>query len=760
MNPITWTKQKWRAFRAIPLHKKIILITTIVVGSLVLGALITTLIFANSLGSKDKIMNRNSTGVTLLDKDDKPFYEFYNARSDTRVPLANVSDVTQKALISSEDKGFYDHQGFSLTGIANAIWQNIQPGGEAGGGSTLTQQLVKNALLTQDRNLLRKYQELVLSIEIERRYSKDEILEMYLNSVYFGEGAFGIEDAAQTYFAKPAKDLNLAEATMLVGLLPAPSVYSPVSGDPTKAKKRQNYVLERMVEDKKITQAEADAASATELAYAPPKPEEAEKAPHFAEMVRKILEEKYGEEVVARSGFKVKTTLNLDWQTKAENAVKTQVAKLAYGNVTNGAAVILDPKTGQVAAVVGSKDWNDESFGKFNVADVGRQPGSSFKPIVYATGIENKELSAATILNDKKTDFGGGYSPNNYDLKFRGDVTVRRALANSLNVPAVEALQKVGISDTLQTAKDLGITTLDKPASSYDLSMALGTGQIKLTELTNAYATFGNQGKHNDLEMILSITDKSNNEIYTAQPTSKTAVDLETAYIMSSILSDNAARAETFGSSLNLSGGRIAAVKTGTTEDYRDALTVGYTPSLAIGVWVGNNDNSPMTSVGGSVGSGPIWRQLMNEILAGTPVEKFSQPSGLSVKKVCYGSGAVAEYDGPSNTYTEYFRSGTVPTKTCNTNKPKEEEPVTTPTPTPAPTETTPPSSGSSPPEDDEDETTTPGTTNPGSGTSPGTGTGDGGTAPGSGSGGNNGGSTNPTNPVTPPVTSPTPTAP
>ena len=662
-------------------RRKIILVGWTAASILITIALFTTIFFANSLGSKEQIMNRNKTGVTLLDRKGRVFYRFNNARSDTRVPLNEISDVTKQALIASEDKNFYKHGGFSVPGILNAAWQNVVPSGIDNGGSTLTQQLVKNALLSKQRTPLRKYQELVLSIEIERRYTKDEILEMYLNSVYFGEGAFGIEDAAQTYFGVHAKDLNTAQASMLVGLLPAPSAYSPISGSSEKAKVRQNYVLGRMVEEEFITEAQKDEATSTVLAYAEPKPEEDNKAPHFALMTKEALEEEFGEEKVARSGYQVTTSLDLDWQAIAESAVANQVARLSSSNVSNGAAVVEDPTTSEVRALVGSADWNNGINGKFNVATANRQPGSSFKPLVYGTGIENLDFSAATVFEDKATDFGGGFTPKNYDLKYHGDVTARKALANSYNIPAVKALQKAGINETIKTAKDFGITTIDKKDDP-GLAMALGTEVVPLTEMTNAYATFANQGRFNDQVLYTKITDKNDRTIFTSKPKNKQVMSDQGAYIISSILSDNVARASTFGSSLNLSGGRLAAVKTGTTEDYRDALTIGYTPSLVVGVWIGNNDNSSMSRVAGSGGAGPIWRGIMNQILSGTPKEEFAIPRSITSRTICRGNGGLAKFAG-GDTMTEYFKPGTLPTKTCNDRAPETPKPVES---TPAPT--------------------------------------------------------------------------
>lgn len=667
-------REKFDNFRDLSLTKKILILGGILLGVLLIVALVTTIYFATTLSSKERILNRNSTGVTLLDRNGETFYEFYNPRSDTYVELDQIAEVAQQAVVASEDQDFYEHAGFSIQGIAQAVYENIRPGGLDSGGSTITQQLVKNSLLSQERSYLRKYQELVLSVEIERQYSKDEILEMYLNSVYFGEGYFGIEDAAQGYFGVSADDLSIAQASMLIGLLPAPADYSPISGDAELAKERQQYVLDRMVEEGYIAEGEAETAEAIALEYQSQKHNNDFQAPHFALMVKDELVERYGEEEVTRSGFIVQTTLDLSQQAAAEAAVAEHVNSLGYANVSNGAAVVIDPSSGQIRALVGSKSYANEEFGKVNMAVTPRQPGSSIKPIVYGTGIEEKTLSAATILNDEPTDFGGGYEPENYDLQYRGDVTVRRALANSLNIPAVQALDMIGIQDVLDQAEELGITTLDQEPSEYGLSLALGTGGVKLTELTNAFATFGNQGDLSELQMITTITDKYEDEVFSAEEESENVISPETAYIVSSILSDNNARAETFGNSLTISGHDVA-VKTGTTEDYRDSLTVGYTPSLAIGVWVGNNDNSPTSEVAGSAGAGPIWRRLMTEFLAGTPNEEFPRPSSIITRPICFGTGAVAVHEEGQDTYSEYFRSGTVPNARCNTEEP-EPEPV------------------------------------------------------------------------------------
>lgn len=641
----------------------------------ILTPVITYTYFASDLTSKEKIMNRNAEGVILLDRNNKPFFTFYEAKTTQYVPLKKIPEATQKAVISIEDKGFYDHDGFSPRGIIRSFITNLQTKELSQGGSTITQQLVKNALLNPKKNLLRKYQELILAEEIERRYSKEEILEMYLNSVYFGEGAFGIEEAAQTYFGIPAEKLSIAQSAMLAGLLPSPSLLSPISGDPEGARQRQLLVLENMLEEGYITLQEKEQAAKTKLSYTPNPEGLNTNAPHFALMVKKQLEDKFGEEEIARSGLRVRTTIDLNKQEFAEQVVKEQVTKLAGNRVTNGAAVVIDPQTGEILVMVGSKDWYNEQFGKFNVATSPRQPGSAFKPIVYSDALARGIITPGTVLQDKATVFTGGYKPLNYDKRFRGPVTVRRALSNSLNIPAVEIMNKVGIEETLSFAKSMGITSL-KDSSNYGLSLVLGTGEISPLQLTNAFATFANEGEFLEATAILEIINKSGRRIYKHTPQAKPALDPRAAFLISSILSDNAARAEVFGNALTIS--RPAAVKTGTTDQYKDSWTVGYTPSLAVGVWVGNNDGTAMDNIAGSLGAAPIWRQLMEQFLEDKPVEQFIPPDGVTELYVCRGSGL--RLLSPSSVgYKEYFLTGTEPTGICYpprpTTKPEEGKP-------------------------------------------------------------------------------------
>jgi 1A family penicillin-binding protein len=630
--------------------------------------------FAQDLNSKEAVMNRNDTGVTLLDRNGTPFFTFYQAKNKEFVPISQVPKITQEAVVAAEDKDFYQHPGFSFKSIARSLVKDLQEGKLAYGGSTLTQQLIKNSLLNSQKNFLRKYQEIILAYELERKFSKDEILEMYLNSVYFGQGSFGVEEASQTYFGKPAKNLDLAQSSLLAALLPAPSRLSPLSGDLEEAKVRQKIVLQKMVDQGYITQDQKQQAESEELKFNPPKEPLNSEGIHFALMVKDELVQKYGEEQIARSGFRVKTTLDLKWQRVTETAVASQVKNLKGNNVSNGAAIVLDPKTGEIRALVGSKDWFYPGYGQVNVALQPRQPGSSFKPIYYSAAIEKGVITPSTILQDKPTNFGRGYSPRDYDGRFRGPVTVRRALANSLNVPSVQVLSMLGIPEAISMAQRLGLTTLDNQ-TQYGLPLALGAGEVKLVEMTGAYSIFANQGLKNTPTTIAAIEDKQGTAIYKHQPENQPVLDPGIAFLISSILSDNNTRTEVFGPTLNIS--RPAAVKTGTTENYRDAWTIGYTPQLVVGAWVGNNDGAPMDNIAGSLGAAPIWRNLMETFLAGTPVENFTPPADVVQMKLCKGSLPLGTKVATSSGVTEYFLQGTAPNNFCRVG------PSTTPSPSP-----------------------------------------------------------------------------
>jgi len=654
-------QRRWPAwFSRLSLRQKVMVIATPILVALIIIPLVTYAYYAKDIGDKDRLMNRNNTGIVLTDKDGQAFYSRGRAEHRTLVPLSNISPDMQHALIASEDKDFYKHGGFNLLSIFRAAFTRV------GGGSTLTQQLAKNTLLSDQHSFLRKYQELFMSIAIEQKYSKNEILEMYLNSVYFGENAFGIEDAAKAYFNKAPKDLDLAESAMLVGLLPAPSAYSPISGVMEYAKQRQNTVLSRMVTNGYISDAEKTNAAAEALSYGSGANSANSIAPHFAEMVIKELSDKYGYETVMRSGYQVRTSLDRTAQTSLNDSLQAGMKHITAMGGSNASGIVIDPKNGQIRALVGSADYSNADWGKVNMVTTSRQPGSSFKPIYYAAALADGVITPATILHDKPTDFGN-YAPLDADKKFRGDISVRKAISQSLNIPSVEVMQKYGINKSIAAANNLGISTISKD-KNYGLALALGVAEAPLMKMTNAYAAFANQGQQFTPTLITQINDKFSKQIFgTSGNLSKQAISKEGAYLISNILSDNAARAPIFGSSLTVSGHTVA-VKTGTTEENHDAWTIGYTPSYAVGVWVGNNDNSVMRS-GGSDMAGPIWRGTMTKLLQGLRDEPFTIPSGIVQKPTCTNGGIAARTG--TNTFNEYFVAGALPTITCNSEQPK-----------------------------------------------------------------------------------------
>lgn len=751
-------RRLWRWFKGLSKKKKIALIVGPILVFLIATPLFTYAYYANDISDQERLMNRNNTGIVMTDKNGKVFYSTGRAQHRDLVPLTDISPTMQHALIASEDKDFYKENGFSVSGIFRAIFGTITNQSQYGGGSTLTQQLAKNTLLTSNQTFLRKYQELAVSIAIEQQYSKDQILDMYLNSVFFGGTSFGIQDAAKTYFNESPKDLDLAQSAMLVGVLPAPNAYSPTIGNPTYAKQRQTTVLTRMVENGYITDAQKQAALAETLTYAPVQDTNDAAAPHFAQMVLDQLNSQYGEEAVLRSGYQVKTTLDLTLQNQLTANINNHLAYIQREGGTNASGVEIDPMTGEVRALVGSADWSNPDWGKVNMVTTARQPGSSFKAIYYSQALADGVITPATVLKDEPTTFDGGYAPLDADHKFRGDVTARSAISQSLNIPSVEVMQTYGIDQSVTAAQKLGITTLDSN-KNYGLALALGAAEVPLVQMTNAYAAFADAGQQYNTTIIQQINDKFNSTIYKANEQSKTAISSQGAYLISNILSDNSARAPIFGSSLTVPG-RTAAVKTGTTSDDRDAWTIGYTPQLAVGIWVGNNDNTVMKS-GGSDMAGPIWVSTMKQALTGVPNTPFTIPSGIVQKPVCYGSYGLANASS-SNTYNEYFLSSALPTTTCmaakqqtdtSTDQNKSTDSNTTDNNS---NNTTTSGSGSG------NGTTNGGTTSGGTGTGSGnTGTGSGGTGSGgtgtgtgtgSGTGGTGGTGTGGTG-ITPPIT-------
>lgn len=653
--------------------------------------IITYVVFANSLATPEALINRKNVGLIFYDRNGKEFYHTGEARDTTLIPLDQIPDNLKHATIAIEDKDFYQHGGFSLSSIGRAILTNIKLGDINGvGGSTITQQLVKNALLTQKKSYIRKFQELVLSIEIDRRYSKDQILQLYLTSTYYGSGAFGVKEAAQVYFNKPLQQLDLAQSAMIAGLPQAPSAYSPLDGSQELAEQRQAQVIRVMREQGYITQSQHDTALSETLHYASGNQagNAGLEAPHFVEYVRSLLVKEYGEDTMTRSGFKIYTTLDSDLQAKAQSVMARRVASLSRAGANNGALVAVEPDTGQILSMVGSADYgNDAAKGKYNFATEPRQPGSSTKPFMYLTSFE-EGYTPATILNDVPTDFNG-YKPLNADRKFRGDVTVRIALANSLNIPAVEMLRDVGVNDFLDTLRNFGATSISSDAGSRcGLAVVLGCAEVKLVDLTHAYATLADEGVYRDLISYTKIVDKSGNQVYPKQSflfannaqSGRRLVDAGYTYLISDILNDNNARSMEFGLNSQLKISRPAAVKTGTTDESRDAWAVGYTPQIAVGVWVGNSANTPMT-LAGATGAAPIWHEVMESYLRGKPTKWYEQPDNVVKMLVCRGQEAIAENKG-SNTFSEYFINTHIPKEHCNA----------TPTATPTPTMTATPS--------------------------------------------------------------------
>jgi 1A family penicillin-binding protein len=626
-------------------------------------------LMAFNLPSPDKIVRTTGFSTKILDRNGNLLYDIYANQNRTPEQLSDIPVYLRQATISIEDKNFYSHQGFDPLGMLRGFLK-IFTTGRAEGGSTLTQQLVKNTLLTNDRTLIRKVEELVLAIQIEKKYSKDQILQMYLNEVPYGGTSWGVGAAAETYFGKDVKDLDLVECAILAGMPQAPSTYSPYSSTPTAYIQRTKDVLRQMQANGYITKAQETAAD-SELANVQFQPKGASlNAPHFVQYVEQILEQRYGQAAVEQGGLTVTTTLDLNLQNQAQQIVTDEIAKVENQHITNGAAIVIDPETGEILAMVGSKDFNATDYdGQVNVTTALRQPGSSFKPFTYVTAIK-EGYTAATLLMDVPTTFPGGannpdYQPVNYDGKFVGPIQVRYALANSRNIPAVKMLAMVGIKNVLQTATDMGITTLPPTQDTLNnvgLSLTLGGGSVRLIDMASAYSAFVNSGQRVDPVAILQVTDVNGKVLEDDHPQKgKQVITPEQAFLIDNILSDNAARTPEFGANsyLNVPGYNVM-VKTGTTNDKRDNWTIGGNDNAMVGVWVGNNDNSPMLNVASGIsGASPIWHQIVLQVLKGKPQASFTPPSDIITAQVDTISGYAAHDSFPSR--QEYFIKGTEP---------------------------------------------------------------------------------------------------
>ena len=609
----------------------------------------------------------------IFDRDQKLLYTIYSVKNQTFVPLSSIPKQMQEATIAIEDKDFYKHGALDFRGIFRALVAIIVHK-DLQGGSTLTQQLVKNSLLTPERTIPRKIKEVILAFATEAIYPKDKILEMYLNQIPYGGTSYGIEAASQTYFGKSARDLTLAESALLAGLPEAPTTNSPFGSHPEYALKRQRTILNKMYEQKYITRKQKEDAVKLPLKFKTLG--ENIFAPHFVLYIKDLLIKEYGEKKVMEGGLKVITSLDSKIQDFAQNAVFENINKLKGYHVTNGAALVTNPGTGEILAMVGSKDYFDQEIdGNVNITLSLRQPGSSIKPVNYALGLIKGYTGATTFVDTPicfPTREGKEYCPVNYDGKWHGVMQMRYALGNSINIPAIKMLKINTVSAMIATASALGITTFTEP-EKYGLSLTLGGGEVTMLELSQAFGVFANGGYKINLHPILKTTDSLNKVLGEYKPPSspifgKKILPEGVSFIISDILSDNNARLLEFGlnSALRIPK-QTVSVKTGTTNDFRDNWTVGYTPDFVVATWVGNNDNTPMSNLtSGITGAAPIWNDIMTELLKDRPTHPISRPASVIQKKVCSISGLIPPVDGTPNrceTRFEYFIRGSEPTK-------------------------------------------------------------------------------------------------
>lgn len=631
--------------------------------------------------------------TTIVDRRGRQLGELLGQGRRTLVPPEAIPADVKAAVIAAEDATFYENPGVELRAIVRALWQNFTGGEIVSGASTITQQLVKNVLLTPEETVERKVKEAVLAWQLSEQFSKDEILGLYLNQNYFGSLSYGVAAAARTYFGKPLRDVTLAEAALLAGLLRSPSTDNP-HVDPAAARREQLRVLDRLEESGLASPARVEAARREVITIMPPQAAEV-RAPHFFQYVLDEVQARYGPDV-SWQGWRIVTTLDLDLQAQAETAAREHVATLADQTVTNAALVALRPGTGEVLAMVGSLDFNDATIdGQVNVTLAPRQPGSAFKPVMYASALQ-RGYTPATMLLDIPTivPIAGQepYAPRNYSERFSGPVSLRTALGSSLNIPAVRTQidPNVGLSPTVAMAERLGITTLTDP-SRIGPALALGSNEVRLIELTSAYGVLANEGRSVAPTGILCILDAQGRVVEqlgddgcsarvladaAEAPTRIAATQVISpglAFLMTSILSDENARVLGFGETrrnLQLPG-RAAAAKTGTTEDTRDALTVGYTPQLVTGVWVGNADGTPMDEVTGVRGAAPIWQRFMTAALEGQPALAWPQPATVVVQEIDALSGLLPSPFTPE-TREEFFLTGTVPAQRDMVHQPFE----------------------------------------------------------------------------------------
>jgi len=655
-----------------------------------------TYTFAKSLPSPKSIGKVNfSLSTHVYDRKGRLLYEFYREQNRTPVKLSELPPYVYQATIATEDKDFFRHNGISpIGGIIRALKEDFFSK-QLQGGSTITQQLVKSALLTPERTIQRKIKEIILALWTERLFTKQQILEMYLNQVPYGGSAYGIEEAAETYFNKHARDLSLEEAAFLAGLPQAPSVYSPFV-NPVLATERRNDVLKKMLEQKYINENTYEQVVNNPLNVSSPKT--SIKAPHFVFYLKDFLVQQFGIHTVEEGGLRVTTTLDLDIQEKAEQVLKEELTKIKNLNVSNGAILVTRPPTGEILAMVGSVDYFATPSGAFNVTTALRQPGSAIKPLNYAVGIERHLVTPATIFLDVQTcfpSFPTKYCPVDYDGKFHGPQPLRYALGNSFNIPAVKMLAINGVREFIASASAFTITTFTDP-SRYGLSLTLGGGEVRMTEMAQAFSAFANRGIPKTLNSVLKVEDKEGKILYQLKDPNlvqdvkkplknpsflsiigKPAISQETAFIMSHILLDSNARAIEFGPSAFLSiPNRSVSVKTGTTDDKKDNWTIGFTPNFLTVVWVGNNDNTPMNPylTSGITGAAPIWNRVMSSVLKTQPDLFPIRSANVIGRQVCWNTGQVVDAAKPDQTNScptrfEYLIKGTENVKTLQTEK-------------------------------------------------------------------------------------------
>lgn len=616
----------------------------------------------NQLSSREPILT-----TKIYDRNGELLYKIYRNQNRTLVELEQIPKFLIRATVAVEDKEFFQHNGISLKGIIRAIWYNLtNPNKDPIGGSTITQQLVKNTLLSPQKTWKRKIKEVILSLLIESKFSKQEILQMYFNEIPYGGTAYGVEEAAQKYFGKHVWEINEAEAALLAGLPAAPTRFSPFGAYPTLAKERQKKVLEAMVKAGFLKPKEAKRIAQLPLRLVPQK--EFIRAPHFVFYVKDLLVQKYGQQIVEQGGLQVKTTLDLKLQKKIEQIVKEELEKISYLNVNNGAVLVVNPQNGDILAMVGSKDYFDfDHDGNVNVVLRPRQPGSAIKPINYATAF-SLGFTPATLISDSpityKTAGSPPYSPKNYDGRYHGRVSLRVALASSLNIPAVKVLAAYGVEKMIATGRKLGITTWEDK-NRFGLSLTLGGGEVTMLDLTQAYSVLANLGKKVTLNPLLEVSNHQK-VLYQKTLQEEEVLDPGIAFLINDILSDNQARKIGFGTNslLNIPGKKVA-VKTGTSNNLRDNWTIGYTSRFVVAVWVGNNDNSPMSSIAsGITGASPIWRKITKILLERYPQTGWPQPKDVVALPICAATGTLP-CNGCTSIRKEYFLKKFAPKNRC-----------------------------------------------------------------------------------------------